>query len=140
MNETTPDVPDGVQAEEDAPPVALVPWGAEDWALVVQAGSDSADLYRALAHMPAGLEFVEAHGDVDVILVYRAPNEAVPSRRGCAGAALRAVLTRAGEDGARWMTAGERDAYRTGKADALDAIRWNLADAVGAGHRPSGRV
>jgi uncharacterized repeat protein (TIGR03917 family) len=144
MSEPTvqgPDEPAATPAEdEQVPAVALMPWGTDEWALVVQAGSDSADLYRALARMPAGLKFSEAHGDVDVILVYRVPDHG-PTRRGCAGAALRAALTGttgAGNDGARWMTDGEREAYRAGKADALDSLHWKVADAVGPTRRPPG--
>ncbi|MEX5637594.1 hypothetical protein [Parafrankia sp. FMc2] len=56
----------------------LVPWGANGRAIVVQAGSDSVDLSRVLAELPAGLEFSESYGDVDVILVYRAPGAPFP--------------------------------------------------------------
>lgn len=60
------------------PTVALVPWDVDEWAIVIQAGSDSADLAGVIAKMPAGLEFSESHGDVDVILVYRAPQTPCP--------------------------------------------------------------
>lgn len=58
-------------ARPGAVPVALTPWGPDEWAVVVRPGSDSLHLYQAVAELPAGLEFVEAFGDVEITLIYR---------------------------------------------------------------------
>jgi uncharacterized repeat protein (TIGR03917 family) len=75
-------------AGEAGPPVGLVPWNVGEWAVVVRAGSNPADLYRALAGMPEGLAFLEPFGDVDIALVYGTP-EAGTCGRGRAGARWR---------------------------------------------------
>ncbi|SQE00605.1 conserved hypothetical protein [Parafrankia sp. Ea1.12] len=112
---------------DEEPGVGLLPWGAEGWALVVPSGSSAAALAEAMAGMPAGLRFVEAFGDVDVVLVYAADGVRL-SRREVPGSFLRAMLeldpVEVGEgNGRRWMTAGERGAYDAGKADVADALR-----------------
>ncbi|CAJ65450.1 acyl carrier protein (partial match) [Frankia alni ACN14a] len=48
--------------------------------MIVQPGSDSADLPRAVARMPTGLTFTESCGAVDTVLIYRTPAEQVGSR------------------------------------------------------------
>jgi uncharacterized repeat protein (TIGR03917 family) len=117
----------GLCLTDEGPGVGVMPWGADAWALVVPAGSSPQALHAALAEMPSGLQFTDAHGDVDLVLVYDA-SEAEPPRRTEPGAFLRAMLeldpTRVGEHhGQRWMTEGERAAYEAGKADLVDALR-----------------
>ncbi len=121
--------------------VALLPWGAAEWAVIVQPGSDSADILRAVARMPAGLTFAESFGDVDIVLVYRAPPELAgdidnddpgPSRRGCANAALRMVLDlHPCRPDSRWMTGGERAAFQAGQVEALESVRRAILHALG---------
>ncbi|MCM3883901.1 hypothetical protein [Frankia sp. R82] len=121
--------------------VALLPWGAAEWAVIVQPGSDSADILRAVARMPAGLTFAESFGDVDIVLVYRAPPELAgdidnddpgPSRRGCANAALRVVLDlHPCRPDSRWMTGGERAAFQAGQVEALESVRRAILHALG---------
>ncbi|TCJ40789.1 hypothetical protein [Parafrankia sp. BMG5.11] len=114
--------------QADAEPgVGLLPWGADAWALVVPAGSSASALAEAMAGMPAGLHFVEAYGDADVVLVYAAAGVRL-SRRQIPGDFLRSMLeldpaTVGDGAGRRWMTEGERDAYAAGKADVADALR-----------------
>jgi uncharacterized repeat protein (TIGR03917 family) len=59
--------------EESAPAVAVVPWSVGEWAAVVRAGSNPAELCRALARLQDGVEFIEPFGDVDIVLVYGVP-------------------------------------------------------------------
>jgi uncharacterized repeat protein (TIGR03917 family) len=117
-----------------------MPWGADGWALVVPANSTPQALHAAMDDMPAGLRFTEAHGDVDLVLVYEASDEG-PSRRAAPGAFLRAMLeldpVRVGHDnGRRWMTEGERAAYEAGKADLVDALRRQVIRRRRARSRP----
>jgi uncharacterized repeat protein (TIGR03917 family) len=114
--------------------VALLPWGTDAWALTVPPGTDTKALFQAVARMPGGLRFVEAFGEVEVILVYRA-NEPEGTRRGEVGSVVRAVLdvdpTVGPVGGRRWMTEGERQAYLAGKADLADAmLREVVSSAV----------
>jgi uncharacterized repeat protein (TIGR03917 family) len=69
---TTDHVPD-VEPGGEEPTVVLVPWNEDEWAVVVRAGSNPADLCRALAGMPEGLAFIEPFGDMDIVLVYGGP-------------------------------------------------------------------
>ncbi|WP_235490703.1 hypothetical protein [Frankia sp. AvcI1] len=108
--------------------VSVTPWGSDRWAVALGAGSDSAEAFRAVGRLPAGLVFTAAYGDVDVVLVYgRAPGgEASPARpptvvETALGAEPAGLLE------ARWMTAGEREAFRAGYAAAADGIRRALA-------------
>ncbi|WP_163549781.1 hypothetical protein [Candidatus Frankia nodulisporulans] len=113
----------------------MVPWGPGEWALSVRPGSTAGDLYRALGEMPAGVEFLAAFGDVDTVLVYRLPGE-VPSRRELVtlrGSAL--DVPDAEPNRSRWMTTGERQAFRAGYCEALDTVRLyvsRLAEGVPA--------
>lgn len=125
---------------------AVVPWGDSAWAVVVQPGSDSKDLYDAMAQVPAGLRFVTAFGDVDVALVYDI-DEARESRRDMARAMLRAAIAKAagvdhagltGEEAGprpvlRFATDGERAAYYAGRADGYAACHRALTP-----HEPTG--
>ncbi|OFB43062.1 hypothetical protein E0F15_03400 [Frankia sp. B2] len=123
--------------------VVMMPWGPDEWALVVQPGSDSADLMRAVSRMPGGLKYSESFGDVDVVLVYRLPDgdsaaagvggeDPGPSRRGCGGAAVRTALALGlTRPDSRWMTRGERAAFRAGQAEAFEAVRRTVLDAIG---------
>ncbi len=107
--------------------VTMVPWGPGEWALSVRPGSTAADLYRALAEMPAGVEFIAAFGDVDTVLVYRLPGEA-PSRRELVtlrGSVL--DVPDAEPNRSRWMTTGERQAFRAGHREALDTVRLYIS-------------
>ncbi|WP_154675199.1 hypothetical protein [Parafrankia elaeagni] len=109
----------------------MLPWGAGTWAVVIQPGSDLADLHRALAEMPAGLEFHSVHGDGDVILVYQVPAGQV-SRRDLlrlTGSAL--DIPTGFPDRSRWITREEQQAYRAGHADAFEAIRVFLSRPTG---------
>lgn len=114
----------------DAPGVGLLPWGADAWALVVPAGSSAQTLHAVMAEMPPGLQFAEAYGDADVVLVYEV--EGVRrTRREVPGTLLRGMLqldpSAPGIDSTRrWATDGERTAYEAGKADAVDAVRRQL--------------
>lgn len=131
----------GTPAESEAVPrVALGRWDAGGWALVVQPGSDSNELRDAVANVPAGLEFAEAYGDVEVVLVFRAP-DVLPSRRGCLGVGLRSAIGgRDDDDAARqWMTDGERHAYQAGRADGLDAVARAVLDVALESHKPERR-
>ncbi|MEX5708861.1 hypothetical protein AB1484_11270 [Parafrankia sp. FMc6] len=133
---------DAGSTTEKLPAVVMLPWGAEEWAVVVQPGSDSEDLLRAVARMPGGLKFTESFGDVDVVLVYRVPagdrapvesDGPGPSRRGCAGAALRmAMEVHPVRPGSRWMTKGERAAFRAGQVEALESVRRAVLHGIGA--------
>ncbi len=115
------------------PPVALVPWGEGSSAVILQPDAEVADLAAVLAGMPGQLVFTEAFGDVDVVLVF--DSAAGPSRRE-AGAEVRAVLAAGqdpdAQDEQRWMTAGERKAYRAGWDEAFAAVRRIVLDASGA--------
>ncbi|OHV32220.1 hypothetical protein BBK14_16150 [Parafrankia soli] len=120
-----------VGGDRSRPAVVMLPWGAGAWAVVIQAGSDLADLHRALAEMPAGLEFHSVHGDGDVILVYQVPAGQV-SRRDLlrlTGSAL--DIPTGFPDRSRWITREEQQAYRAGHADAFDAIRVFLSCPIG---------
>ncbi|MEX5712841.1 hypothetical protein AB1484_32440 [Parafrankia sp. FMc6] len=111
--------------------VVTLPWGAGTWAVVIQPGSDLADLHRALAELPAGLEFHSVHGTGDVILVYQVPAGQV-SRRDLlrlTGSAL--DIPTGFPDRSRWITREEQQAYRAGHADAFDAIRIYLSRPTG---------
>ncbi|WP_347176824.1 hypothetical protein [Parafrankia sp. EAN1pec] len=111
--------------------VVMLPWGADTWAVVIQPGSGLADLQRALAELPAALEFHSVHGDGDVILVYQLPAGQV-SRRDLlrlTGSAL--DIPTGFPDRSRWITREERHAYRAGHADAFDAIRVFLSRPTG---------
>jgi len=117
----------GPCVSDEGPGAGVLPWGAGGWALVVPAGSSAQALHTAMAEMPPGLQFAEAYGDVDLVLVYQA-SDAGPTRREAPGAFLRAMLeldpVQVGEgNGRRWMTEGERAAYEAGKADLVDALR-----------------
>lgn len=123
------------------PAVAMVPWGAGEWALAVQPGSSAADLYRALGEMPAGVEFGAAFGDVDMVLVYRLP-AGLPARRRLLtlhGSVL--DVPDAKPDRSRWMTSGELEAFRAGYDEALTTVRLfisRLAGAAGEDSSPEG--
>lgn len=129
-------------AGESLPAAVMMPWGTDEWAVVLQPGSDSADLMRAVSRMPGGLKYSESFGDVDVVLVYRLPDgdraaavggdDPGPSRRGCGGAAVRTALALGlTRPGSRWMTRGERAAFRAGQAEAFEAVRRTVLDAIG---------
>ncbi|MBL7498155.1 hypothetical protein I6A84_01765 [Frankia sp. CNm7] len=116
--------------------VTATPWTGDDWALVVGSGSDLAELYDQIARLPAGLEFIESFGDVDLVLVYR-PAEQAPSRRELLGTLVDQVVEHGGmlvgptgpdglSPGERFMTSAERTAFAAGQADALAAMRRAL--------------
>ncbi|WP_235497970.1 hypothetical protein [Frankia sp. R43] len=108
------------------------------WAVVIQPGSDLADLHRALAEMPAGLEFHSVHGDEAVVLAYQVPAGQV-SRRDLlrlTGSAL--DIPTGFPDRSRWITREEQQAYRAGHADAFDAIRVFLSRPAGGTPDDSG--
>ncbi|OHV40827.1 MULTISPECIES: hypothetical protein [Pseudofrankia] len=119
-----------------SPGVVATPWAGDDWALVVGTGSDLAELCAQIAKLPAGLEFVEAFGDVDLVLVYR-PAQQAPTRRELLGALVDQVVEHGGmlvgpvgpgglSAGERFMTSAERVAFAAGQADALGAMRRAL--------------
>lgn len=137
-----PGAEDGASgAGEALPAVVILPWGPDEWAIVVQPGSDSEDLLRAVSRMAGGLKFSESFGDVDVVLVYRVVagdrsqvgnGDPEPSRMGCADAALRMALALGPtRPGSRWMTRGERAAFRAGQVEAFEAVRRTMLDAIG---------
>lgn len=118
-------------SETVEPGVGVVPWGSEGWALVLPTGSSTKALYEAMATMPGGLTFARTYGgsgdDLDVVLVYESDGKS-PSRRQVPGVFLRAMLefdpaNVGADEGRRWMTDGERQAYEAGKADLVDALR-----------------
>jgi uncharacterized repeat protein (TIGR03917 family) len=131
--------------------VVATPWDGDDWALVVGSGSDLAELYEQAARLPAGLAFVEAFGDVDLVLVYR-PAEAGPARHLLGSLVDRAMghgSTLVGPVGPDGLSAGdgfesqaERAAFRAGQADALGAMRRALtrADGLPSGDRQTSAV
>ncbi|WP_242666033.1 hypothetical protein [Parafrankia irregularis] len=135
------DVGDPDAAGEELPAAVMMPWGLDEWAVVVQPGSAPGDLVRAAARMPGGLEFSESFGDVDVVVVYRAPagdravlgnSDPGPSRRECGGAAVRMALTLGPtRPDSRWMTRGERAAFRAGQVEAFEAVRRTVLDVIG---------
>ncbi len=132
MNPPAAELPEQVDGTP-GPVVALVPWGPGEWAVAVQPGSSAADLYRALEEMPAEAEFSDAFGDVDVLLVYRLPPDP-PSRRELV--TLRGSALEAPEPDpkrARWMTRGERLAFRAGYREALDTVRVFVSRLAGGG-------
>ncbi len=119
---------------------AAAPWAGEDWALVVGSGSDLAELYDQIVRLPAGLEFVEAFGDVDLVLVYR-PGNATPSRGDLLNSLVEQVVEHGGmlvgpvspdglSAGERYTTASERAAFAAGQADALRALRRALTGTI----------
>ncbi len=115
----------------------MLPWGEGEWALVVQPGSDSADLFRAMADLPSGLEFTTAYGDVDLVMVYRMRRPEVLSRRDLLtlqGSVL--PMPDAVPDRARWMTSGEQEAYKAGYAEALTTVRLFLSRLAGVDPEP----
>jgi uncharacterized repeat protein (TIGR03917 family) len=126
-----PDETDDLPGAELPPAaVALVPWRVDEWAIVVQPGSSTADIFRAVARMPRGLTFSEAHGDVEVILVFGIP-DGPSSRRELAAAAGTALDLGPAEDGPGWMTTGEGEAYRKGRSEAFAQARRTLATLAG---------
>ncbi|WP_232291743.1 hypothetical protein [Frankia sp. QA3] len=113
---------------EDGRRVTVTPWGMDHWAVALRAGSDPVEVFRAVGRLPAGLVFTAAYGDVDVVLVYgRVPGgDPAPTRPPTVVEAALGVEP-AGLVEARWMTAGEREAFRAGRAAAVDGIRRALA-------------
>jgi uncharacterized repeat protein (TIGR03917 family) len=120
--------------------VVAAPWEGDDWALVVGSGSDLAELYEQAARLPAGLAFVEAFGDVDLVLVYR-PADAGPARHLLGSLVDRAVahggtlVGPVGPDGLsaadRFESPAERAAFLAGQADALATMRRALTGTDG---------
>ncbi|MDT3445816.1 hypothetical protein [Pseudofrankia sp. BMG5.37] len=121
--------------------VSARPWTEDDWALVVGSGSDLAELYEQIARLPTGLAFVEAFGDVDLVLVYRPAGEP-RSRRELLDAIAGRVVSNGGmlvgsdspdvrSGGERFMTPAERAAFAAGQADALSAMRRALTGMRG---------
>ncbi|OHV41504.1 MULTISPECIES: hypothetical protein [Pseudofrankia] len=121
--------------------VSARPWAGDDWALVVGSGSDLAELYEQIARLPTGLAFVEAFGDVDLVLVYRPAGEP-RSRRELLDAIAGRVVSNGGMlvgsdssdaclGGERFMTSSERAAFAAGQADALSAMRRALTGMRG---------
>ncbi|CUU54125.1 hypothetical protein Ga0074812_102128 [Parafrankia irregularis] len=109
------------------PGVGLLPWGDDAWALVIPAGSSASALADAMVGMPDGLRFVEAFGDVDVVLVNAAAGVRV-SRRDAPRSLLRQMLggdpAAAGNSDGRWLTSGENGADETGPSELLvDVLR-----------------
>ncbi|WP_268903841.1 hypothetical protein [Candidatus Frankia alpina] len=94
----------------------------------MRAGSDPVEVFRAIARLPASLVFTAAYGDVDVVLVYgkRPGGDPAPGRPPTVVETALGVEP-AGSVQARWMTAGEREAYRAGYAAAVDGIRRALS-------------
>ncbi|WP_307875302.1 hypothetical protein [Frankia nepalensis] len=99
-------------------------------------GSDLAELVAEVSRLPAGLEFVEAFGDVDLVLVYR-PAEGKRSREDLIDSLVDRVVEHGGmlvgpvgpgglSAGERFTTSGERVAFAAGQADALSAMRRAL--------------
>ncbi len=113
---------------QEARRVSVTSWGLDRWAVALRVGSDPVEAFRAVGRLPAGLVFTAAYGDVDVVLVYGpgAGGDAPPAR---APTVLETALGAepAGLVAARWMTAGEREAFRAGYAAAVDGIRRALA-------------
>ncbi|WP_163551162.1 hypothetical protein [Candidatus Frankia alpina] len=108
--------------------VTVTPWGLDRWAVALRAGSDPVEVFRAIARLPASLVFTAAYGDVDVVLVYgkRPGGDSAPGRPPTVVETALGVEP-AGSVQARWMTAGEREAYRAGYAAAVDGIRRALS-------------
>jgi len=133
--------------DAEAPPergavsgVVATPWTGDDWALVVGSGSDLAELYDQSARLPEGMRFVEAFGDVDLVLVYR-PATNPPSRRDLLDSLVKQVVERGGmlvgpvgpdglSAGERFMTGAEQVAFAAGQADALGALRRALTGTL----------
>ncbi len=108
--------------------VTVTPWGLDRWAVVLRAGSDPVEVFRAVARLPASLVFTAAYGDVDVVLVYgKGPGGDPPPTRPPTVVETALGVEPAGPVQARWMTAGEREAYRAGYAAAVDGIRRALS-------------
>jgi uncharacterized repeat protein (TIGR03917 family) len=132
----------GADRPTDALGVVATPWEGQDWALVVGSGSDLVALYDQIARLPAGLEFAEAFGDVDLVLVYRPADQAV-TRKDVLGLLVEQATGNGGmlvgpvgaggmSGSGRWMTEAERAAFAAGQADALSAVRRALTGAVGS--------
>jgi len=122
------------------PTVITQPWNGDDWALVVGSGSELAELCEKAARLPAGLAFVEAFGDVDLVLVYRPADGSSAGQSlgslvdqvvNCGGTLVGPVGPGGLSAGDRFMTASERTAFAAGQADALGAMRRALTGVLG---------
>jgi uncharacterized repeat protein (TIGR03917 family) len=130
-----PDAAAGTEEEQRGQVVARR-WSGDDWALVVGTGSDLAELCEEAAKLPAGLQFSEAFGDVDLVLVYR-PVDAERARQELLDVLVGRVVENGGMlvgpvggDGlsecGRFATPAERAAFAAGQADALATMRRAL--------------
>ncbi|MCM3923096.1 hypothetical protein ND748_15670 [Frankia sp. AiPs1] len=112
---------------EEAGLVSVEPWGLDRWAVALCAGSDPVEAFRAVGRLPAGLVLTAAYGDVDVVLVYgRVPDGDAPPDRPPTVVETALAAEPAEVATARWMTAGEREAFRAGYAAAVDGVRRAL--------------
>lgn len=103
-----------------------IPWGPDRWAVALRAESDPVEMFRAVGRLPADVVFTAAYGDVDVVLVYGQGPGSLPGPRPptVVETALGAVA--AGSMQTRWMTTGEREAFRAGYEAAIDGVRQAL--------------
>jgi uncharacterized repeat protein (TIGR03917 family) len=126
----------GLGRPASPPGVVATPWDGDDWALVVASGSDLAELYDGIARLPTGLAFVEAFGDVDLVLVYR-PSGVACSAADPLGALVDHAVAHGGalvgsvgpgglSTGEQYRTSAERAAFAAGQADALGMMRRAL--------------
>ncbi|MCK9896168.1 hypothetical protein [Frankia sp. AgB32] len=98
----------------------------DHWAITLGAGSDPADAMRALARLPAGLALAVIPGEGETVLTYDpAPGSPPTPRPTTVGEGLLARYAAPDPD-ARWMTTGEQNAYRAGRAAALADVRRAL--------------
>ncbi|ADP78105.1 hypothetical protein FraEuI1c_0017 [Pseudofrankia inefficax] len=134
------------ERRDSSPGVVATPWDGDDWALVVGSGSDLAELYDGIAGLPTGLAFVEAFGDVDLVLVYR-PAGTASTSAGPLDALVDQAVRHGGtlvgsggpnglSTGEQYRTSAERAAFAAGQADALGRMRRALTGEADA--RPNG--
>ncbi len=115
------------------PTVTVTARAPNRWVIALDAGSDPADALRALARLPAGLVLTVISGEDEAVLVYGPAPGAAPTPRPTTVAerpttVADGLLARyvAPDPDVRWMTTGERDAYRAGHSAALDGARRAL--------------
>ncbi|WP_462184058.1 hypothetical protein [Frankia sp. AgKG'84/4] len=110
----------------NGPTVTVTSRAPNRWEIALDAGSDPVDALRALARLPAGLVLTVIPGEDEAVLAYGPAPGAAPTPRPTTVADGLLIRDAAPDPDVRWMTTGERDAYRAGHSAALDGVRRDL--------------